>query len=338
MTTDSRDTQLELQFTRGEQLSMRREVHLPHDEKWILWILDDHIGKGPYWPLTVQEIAAEAGFSVSKVYKVLASLKERMIVHWDCKPDTRGEQPRQLRSGERRFFIDWANLEGLPTIREAASQGARNSPMEKTDSPLENSEGCQNSPLEKNDSPLEKKTAPKFSNGESSTINALINAPSTPSGAATTEDVSKRILGKLKAAKVDLAIEACQKARANGLSLEAFEAILDHALQHPGRWPPGVIFTRLTSPDAVRWEPHEGWFAADPSWRPSGQAGRNLEAMIDAMSIDEIRAAIPHEHERIHELRTSRAHGRRPIQDDPDIRNALRHKLSERVGGQLAGV
>jgi hypothetical protein len=329
----AQEKQLELEYDRGEQLSMRREIKLPPDEKFILWILDDHIGKNAYWPLTVQYIAAESGFSVSKVYKILAALKERTIVHWDRKPATTKGKSRQLGPGERRFFICWPNVEQLPKFAEGCSNDDQNSP-------LENFTDESDSPLEKTDSPMEKKTVSKFSNGESHIRkNDHSNDLSTPSGTVATVELSDRILRKLKAAGVHRARPAWMKAIANGLSPDDFEAVLDHALAHPGRWPGRVVYSRLTSPDAIDWSPSEGWFGENPHWRPvaTTHAAPNLIPTLDNLSESEIRWLMPEELRPQLEAfwRTNRSGN--PCRASP-FREALQNALAGDGGREIARI
>lgn len=65
--------------------------------------------------------------------------------------------------------------------------------------------------------------------------------------------------------------QALNQAEARGLSLEQVADVVEFYRRHPGRWPPAVLFNRLTRPQAAHLAPHEGWFGELPAWTAQQQ-------------------------------------------------------------------
>lgn len=95
----SKLVQRQIDFTRGEQLSLRREICLPPGEKFLLWILDDHIGSGRSWVMSMAQLQAESGFGKTATYGYVNRLCERGLVWWD-----------ELADKRREFRICWPNV------------------------------------------------------------------------------------------------------------------------------------------------------------------------------------------------------------------------------------
>lgn len=128
--------------------------------------------------------------------------------------------------------------------------------------------------------------------------------PEDPEPEVTLEDA----VDMLRAAGVERARAAVNVAEAHGMTPAGIVAVARHALAHPGRWNPQVIYTRVTSLDAIDQPPDEGWFGENPNWRPatppqtataaeSGPSLSELErehlATLQAMNLEELQTLLP---------------------------------------------
>ncbi len=128
--------------------------------------------------------------------------------------------------------------------------------------------------------------------------------PEDPEPEVTLEDA----VDMLRAVGVERARAAVNVAEAHGMTPAGIVAVARHALAHPGRWNPQVIYTRVTSLDAIDQPPDEGWFGENPNWRPatapqtasaveSGPSLSELErehlATLQAMNLEELQTLLP---------------------------------------------
>lgn len=260
-----------LNFTRGEQLALRRSVRLPPAEKFLLWLIDDHIGGGRSWPLAMADLATESGYSQATVYRAVAALTERGVIFWE-----------PLADGRREFFVCWATLQEIieqppqpsePTelaVSEAgqASHGENDVLMVRT--PF--SQGESDSHGENDHSHSENAI---LTMRMLNTKNALLtpsNALSTPSSTpAVADDRKAAVMMLVKAAGVGQFGKAVETALAGGSGLDQVAETVEFYRRHPGRWPPEVLFERLTRAGASLLAPEEGWYGERPAWTAAQQ-------------------------------------------------------------------
>lgn len=95
--------QMPIDFDRATRLKLRASVKLPPAEKFILWIIDDHIGNGRSWTMTSRQLAEESGYTERCVRKTVAALEKRLIVWTEHASNHYHDQRRE-------FFIAWPNL------------------------------------------------------------------------------------------------------------------------------------------------------------------------------------------------------------------------------------
>ncbi len=121
MTRRPATNQREFKFDRAKQLKLRSAVKLPPAEKFILWIIDDHIGGKRSWTLTYGKIAEESGYTERCVRKAVAALDEHLIV-WTKRASNHYHDQR------REYFIDWQNLEELVDEQSKANKEPTDEP------------------------------------------------------------------------------------------------------------------------------------------------------------------------------------------------------------------
>jgi hypothetical protein len=94
--------QKELQFPtkRGEQLKILRESRVGDAvEKLLLHKLDDRIGNGKTWRLSIEELASEMEVGVSTAYAKVKSLKAKQVIIAE-----------RCKDGKFEFQMVWSNL------------------------------------------------------------------------------------------------------------------------------------------------------------------------------------------------------------------------------------
>lgn len=288
--------QLNLEFTRGEQLSILREIRLGDPRKsndrkpfakLLLRALDDRIGRSKRWAMTVDELAEEAEMSRSATYQWLGWLNEAGLIGFDSLPD-----------GRREFWICWSNLwQMTPAGRaaERAEQAAVSPPGGLASPPhgpavhqvdqqsttwtggpphglLVHNVDCSY----KEERPISAHSAPPSS--------------STPSG-----DRRREVTMMVKTAGVGLFGPAVETAIAHGMGLEQIAAVVGHFSRFPGRWPPEVLYERLTRVQAFELAPDEGWYGDTPQWidkqrRADQKAADEAERALETERLNRIDA------------------------------------------------
>lgn len=277
-----------LDFTRGEQLALRRDILLPPGEKFLLWILDDHIGSCRSWVMSMAQLQEESGFGRSAVYNFVNRLCDRGLVWWDELPDKR-----------RDFRICWTNVAEQIEAQSASTNPPGGNAVHDVDAPVHQVESESTtwtlSPRRgrasppgglhiMNSAPSSAQLTPSSSPSAPPACEAAPIEPSRPAREPTVRtdedddrmlrsrteepDRSRReaVLREVQATGLGAFVQAMQQAEARGLSLEQIAAVAEFYRRHPGRWPPEVLFHRLTSPQALLLAPHEGWFGELPAW------------------------------------------------------------------------
>lgn len=263
-----------LPFTRSEQLRLRRDVTLPALEKFLLWVLDDHIGAGRSWTLTLEQLAEETGLSVTSVRKHAAALVERGLV-WFRKT-TGHYHERNLE-----WFITWANVEELvqeqaATVREPVDSVPVTVAACSSTNPTD-SEGFFREPQESfatRDNPTPREGIARNPQDsiyrKSAPLSAPLSAPpSTPNATEPADDFADRKIGVVVVVKecgVGQFVKAVDQALAAGMTLDQIRDVCGEFQAHPGRWTPAQLFERLTRSGASLLGASEGWFGDSPEW------------------------------------------------------------------------
>lgn len=286
--TQRRDVQQEIDFTRSEQLGLRRDVVLPPGEKFVLWILDDHIGRGRSWVMSMAQLQAESGYGKTATYSYVNALADRGLVWWNELPDKR-----------REFFICWTNMAELiddATRSEQKTDREASSRSEHPSSPDEQPVRVANSSVRQTNDPVRvanahiRKSAP---------LSAPISAPPRPLSAPPEEtgdddedlhecssgEDRESILRELKDCGIDLFVQCLELAESRGVTLPQAAGVVEWFRRHPGRWPPGVLFERLTKPEARFLEASDGWFGETAAWKAQA-AQRAARSVQDGNSFD----------------------------------------------------
>lgn len=265
--------QRSLPFTRSEQLRLRRDVCLPALEKFVLWVIDDHIGPGRSWTLTLDQIAAETGLSITSVRKHAAALVERGLV-WTRKTSEHYHERRL------EWFITWQNVEDL--VEEQSRPGeraatpaetvlARSSinPTGDAGFPREPKESHATRDNRTGDAAILRETQDSIYT-KSASISAPKSAPpSTPNATQPADDFAERKIGVVVVVKecgVGQFAKAVDNALAAGMTLDQIRDVCGVFESHPGRWTPAQLFERLTRSGASLLGPSEGWFGDSPEW------------------------------------------------------------------------
>lgn len=287
--TQRRDVQQEIDFTRSEQLGLRRDVVLPPGEKFVLWILDDHIGRGRSWVMSMAQLQAESGYGKTSTYSYVNALADRGLVWWNELPDKR-----------REFFICWTNMaemidEGTRADHESDREASSRS--EHPSSPDEQLVRVANSSVRQTNDPVRVANA-HIRN--SAPLSAPISAPPRPLSAPQEEtgdddggelvDLASQnsqaqtpdresILRELQACGIDLFVQCLELAESRGVTLQQAGGVVEWYRRHPGRWPPGVLFERLTKPEARFLEASDGWFGETAAWKAQAaqRAARSVQ-------------------------------------------------------------
>jgi hypothetical protein len=283
------EQQLELDFTRAQQLAILRDCRLGGRPlaKLLLERLDDHIGRNRSWSLRIDELAEEAEISRSAAYKWLKWLHDEGLIGCDELPD-----------GRRTFWICWGALwERTPEGQQQAERTAGPSPP---GGPSVHHVDCQSttwtvSPpggLSVHHVDCQSTTWTAYK--EERPLSAPLSAPSAPPSAppsAAAEPASSEadLVAAVAAAGVHAAAEAVQQALRNGLAPAAIRELLAEYAVRRERYqnPEGWLYWRLTTPSAVHLAADQ-WPRPDhPAWRgrqeaATAVAARSAAAVADA--------------------------------------------------------
>ena len=354
--------QRSLPFTRSEQLRLRRDVCLPALEKFVLWVIDDHIGPGRSWTLTLDQIAAETGLSVTSVRKHAAALVERGLI-WFRKCSEHYHERRA------EWFITWQNVEELveeqtrPTaarVEEPVLACSSSNPTGDAGFPRDAKES-----LASRDNPTGDAAILRPANDPIYTKSAPPSAhqsapPSTPNATQPADDFAERKIGVVVVVKecgVGQFAKAVDNALAAGMTLDQIRDVCGVFESHPGRWTPAQLFERLTRSGASLLGPSEGWFGDSPEWtarearrKAAQEAQERKEAAamplmpdatrdaletkygptVDAMTLDEIAELLEGAKNREFLLRMIRRSGRTAPAVRPELVNRVHIREAEK--------
>ena len=295
MTRRPATNQREFKFDRAKQLKLRSAVKLPPAEKFILWIIDDHIGGKRSWTLTYGKIAEESGYTERCVRKAVAALDEHLIV-WTKRASNHYHDQR------REYFIDWQNLEELVDEQSKANK-------EPTDEPPLDPE-----PRSEivNDDP---QSGTSFANRERSsaivnvvpdsiyTKTAPLTAPTTahspppsppsapPPAVDEFADQKTAVVVMVKECGVGQFVKAVDNALAAGMTLEQIRQVCGVFESHPRRWTAAQLFERLTRSGASLLGPSEGWFGDSAEWTASEARRKAAQEARERKESEEMTAA-----------------------------------------------
>lgn len=263
--------QMKLPFTRKEQLGLRRRIFLPRDEKWLLWMIDDHIpADRKSWDLTFELLAAETSMSVSAIRRAVKGLADKVLIDVE-KISGRYHETR------RRFSIIWPNVEEYADANPVSLKRIL-------------SDGKDSFQAEKNPVSVEG----IFSDGNDSiyTKNAPLNAhTNAPSSTPPVDPMVVMVQGVINRAK-----EVIAQARAVGMTDKKITAVFEHWKAHPDRWKVGILVDRLRRQGAADQPADQGWFGEPDGYRPPPAPVIDLEPLhgpsLDAMAEGELKELI----------------------------------------------
>jgi hypothetical protein len=320
-------------------------------------VIDDHIGPGRSWTLTLDQIAAETGLSVTSVRKHAAALVERGLI-WFRKCSEHYHERRA------EWFITWQNVEELveeqtrPTaarVEEPVLACSSSNPTGDAGFPRDAKES-----LASRDNPTGDAAILRPANDPIYTKSAPPSAhqsapPSTPNATQPADDFAERKIGVVVVVKecgVGQFAKAVDNALAAGMTLDQIRDVCGVFESHPGRWTPAQLFERLTRSGASLLGPSEGWFGDSPEWtarearrKAAQEAQERKEAAamplipdatrdalakygptVDAMTLDEIAELLDGAKNREFLLRMIRRSGR----DAPAVRPELVNRVAIR--------
>jgi len=288
---------LGLSFTARRQAM--REVQVGHPiAKALLWLVECHVGDNPDgWKLRTEDLAQEANCGVTTAEKWLDVLEELGFIR-------RAKITRRFQT----YWMCWARVFGA--IEEADQDDTEEvCDDEAGDETSEESEpeipqcGTEFHDVE-SDSTLWKETPPrgeKFHNVECNKeerpssahlsapprpLSAQQQASQQPAATKTGDDEDREsILRELKDCGIDLFVQCLELAESRGVTLPQAAGVVEWFRRHPGRWPPGVLFERLTKPEARFLEASDGWFGEAAAWKAQA-AQRAARSVQDGNSHD----------------------------------------------------
>ncbi len=276
-------TQLDLEFTRGDQLGILRAARLGDPRKsndrkplakLLLRTLDDRIGRNKRWAMTVDELAEEADMSRSAAYQWLGWLNEAGIIGFDSLPD-----------GRREFWICWSTLwqftpEGRTSESRRANPPGGSSVHNMDQRSTTRTDGPPHGPpvhvvdcSYKEERPLSAHSAP---------------TPSPSSSADGLSEVSREeAMMMVNAAGVKQFGHVVETALANGMTTQQIAAVVAHFQAHPDKWPPEILFERLTRIGACLIGPNEGWYGDTDKWKAQQRRLQEAQAAAAAQAAED---------------------------------------------------